>query len=120
MVTAFGIGQEAPVTLEVAVSLILVWGLGVEVDSLVVDLPYFNEGVAKGATFCIHNHTAKVGHRPDRRCDLVVHEKEVIVSVQRQPVRVKRAFNISRSSLQGLSESTWHCEKCCCSCGCLA
>ena len=38
MVTAFGIGQEAPVTLEVAVSLVLVWGLGVEVDSLVSEL----------------------------------------------------------------------------------
>ena len=65
------------------VPLVLIRCLGVEVDALIIDLPYFNECVAEGVAFCIHDHAAKVGYCPDCGRELVIYEEEVIVRVER-------------------------------------
>ena len=78
-----GPGQEATVTLKIAVSLVLLGGFGMKVDSLVVDLPDLNQGVAKGLPFYIHHDTTKIAYRSGGGGDLVIHNEKVVIGVQR-------------------------------------
>src|SRR5207244_13097819 len=74
-------GEEAPEPLEVLVILRAVHAARVNVGTVVVDLPDFDQGVADRITLEIQNSPAEVRDGADGGSDGIVDDQQIVVGV---------------------------------------
>src|SRR6185369_4665121 len=103
IIFAGGSGQETAEPLEMTIP----GGMGVpgmEVNAIAVALPDFDEGVPDGIAAAIQDAAAQVSDFADGRGEAVIDDDEVIIGVERQFVRVKRAFGLGGRAQELLGE----------------
>src|ERR1051326_7041898 len=83
----------------------------VQINTLVVHLPDLHQCVANRLAAAIEHPPAQVRDRSQRGGDAVINDDEIVVSVQRKVVGVKRTFGLLRRANQFLSKSAWNGEE---------
>src|SRR5262249_13087482 len=105
-----GIGQKPPVALEVSVAAAGVRSIRVNVGSLAVDLPDFDERVAYGFAGFAQYASGQVRDFSDGRSDRVIDDEEIVVRVERHLIRIKRSFPGAGSLGESFGKKTWRGE----------
>ena len=78
--------------------------ISVDIDPLAVHLPDFHEGVAHRLAVFVENAPAQVRDLANGRGNRVVDDDQVVVGVERQPIRVERPFGPRRCRGEFLRE----------------
>src|SRR6185437_11774274 len=97
-------GQKTAEALEVLVERLAVAAARVQVDPVVVDLPDFDQGIAKGFAARVQDSPAEVRDLADGRRDFVVDDQQIVVGIERQLVRIKGPFGLRRGQRQLFGE----------------
>jgi len=104
-VFAGGAGEEAAERLEVFVFFgDIAAAAGVAVDPGAVALPDFDEGVADGLAVWAEDAAAEPCDLADGWGGGVVDDEEIVIGVERERVRVERAFGLGRRLEEGFGE----------------
>ena len=77
-----------------------------EIDALVIYLPDLDHGVAERLSLGIRDDSAEVGDGPDRGCDTIIDDEEIIVGIEGKLVRVEWPLRVAGSAGEGLGEGS--------------
>ena len=87
-------------------SALAVIAAGMEIGPIVVALPDFHHRVAKRLAVGAQDFAREVRDGPDRGGELVVDDNQVVIGIEREFVRVKRPFRLSRRAGELRGECT--------------
>src|SRR5687768_23916 len=74
-----------------------------QIDAVCVALPDFNQGIANRLALRVENAAAEMRDLTHRWADRVVDDQQIVVSIQRQLVRVERPLGLT-GRLQEIGE----------------
>src|SRR5438093_8211897 len=103
-ILAGGTGEEAAETLEVCITLLAVAAPTVDIGSIVVALPDFNQRIANRIAVRVEYASAQPGDLAHGGRHAVVDDNQVIVCVERQVVGVERPFGLLRRANEFLGK----------------
>jgi hypothetical protein len=100
-----GPGHEPTKTLEIGFAF-GVFVAAVQINTIVVSLPDFDQHTAKWVPASIQNSAGKMGDLADGGSDGIIDDDEVVIRVQGKVVRIKRAFGLLGCEQQLFREGT--------------
>lgn len=86
--------EKSSETLEIFVAFIRAHALAVEISTFVIALPNFYFRAPHRLTFGIEDSTAEVGDLAERGAEGIVENEQIIISIERQVIRIKGAFRL--------------------------
>jgi hypothetical protein len=111
VIVTLGICKKATIALEVLVPLVLSVGLGMEVDTLVVDLPDLDDGIADRLTLGVQHNAGEVTNGTDCGGDLVVDDEEIVIGIEGKVVRVERPLRVPGCAGESLRKGAGYGEE---------
>jgi hypothetical protein len=104
VVFAAGAGEESAVALEVAIATAGVAAAGVQVDAVSVGLPDLDDRVADRLAARVEDAAGQVRDLADRGGDMLVHNDQVVVGIERQMIGIEGPFGLPRRAEQLFGE----------------
>jgi hypothetical protein len=77
-----------------------------EINTAVIALPDFDECVLDRIAVGIQKPSTQVGDLADRRRKAVVDDDQIVIGIERQMIRIKRAFRLPRGADQFFGEQS--------------
>ncbi len=103
--------QEATKPLEVRVSIVAVGAAGMEIGAILVYLPDLDDAVPHGFSPRVEDFSAEMRDLAHGRRDRVVDDEQIVISVQRKFVGIKRTLGLPRRPHQCFSKRPRHTER---------
>jgi hypothetical protein len=109
-ILARGACYKAPVSLKIAIA-IAYRALGVDIGPIVIGLPDLDRCSTDRLTALVENAATQPRDLADRRRDVIADDDEIVIAIERQPIRIVRSQSLGRSKDKLLRKCSRHREQ---------